>query len=714
MKLLLLLPLLVVCGFAAPRPNIIWIMSDDMGYSDIGCYGSEIDTPVLDGLAAKGLRYTQFYNTARCCPTRATLLTGLYAHQAGIGHMMSDRGYDGYRGDLNQSCRTVAETLKPAGYKSYISGKWHVTKHTAPTGPKDNWPIQRGFDRFYGTIHGAGSLWDPNSLTRGNTQISPFADDEYKPERDWFYTDAISDHAVRFITEHIKETPDAPFFCYVSYTAAHWPMHAHESDIKKYKGRYDEGYAALRAERFARMKNRGVIKADTELSPAPEKWENQKYKEWDARNMEVYAAMVDNMDQGIGKIMQALKDNGQYENTLVMFFQDNGGCAETYGRGGPENPRADKPTLPPMAAEALQMHMEPKQTRDGYPMRTGPNVMAGPADTYIGYGRGWANVSNTPFREYKHWVHEGGIATPLIVHWPAGIKRHGELETQPSHLIDLLATAVDLSGADYPTKVGEHDITPLQGTSLAPSFEGKDIGRTEPIFWEHEGNRAVRIDDWKLVARGGNGPWELYNIAEDRAELHNKAADMPEKAKEMADIWMAWAERSMVLPVNPGRSKKTTYSKRKRFKVKQGQEFDAYKGPMIKGQPLSFLAVIEIEEAPADGVIVAQGGTAHGYSFFVRDGKLELATRRGNKLQSVIGPMLPAGKSNAGFTLAVNGDAVILLNGKDVAKGNLGGAMLDQPSDGFSVGFDPGGAVGPYQEPFKFDGKISNAVFELK
>lgn len=700
---------------AAPKPNIIWIMSDDMGYSDIGCYGSEVATPVLDGLAAKGLRYTQFYNTARCCPTRASLLTGLYPHQAGIGHMMNDLGHDGYRGDLNRQCRTVAEVLKPAGYRSYICGKWHVTKQTAPTGPKHNWPLQRGFDRFYGTIHGAGSLWDPNSLTRGNTQISPFADPDYTPEREWFYTDAISDHAVRFITEHKQEHADQPFFCYVSYTAAHWPMHAHESDIAKYKGRYDEGYAPLRAERFARMKELGVIAADTELSPAAETWETQKYKAWDARNMEVYAAMVDNMDQGIGKIVQALKDSGQYENTLVMFFQDNGGCAENYGRGGAEHPRADQPTLPPMAAGALQTDMQPKQTRDGYPVRTGPNVMAGPADTYIGYGRGWANVSNTPFREYKHWVHEGGISTPLIAHWPAGIRRHGELESQPAHLIDLLATAVDLSDAPYPSEVDGEKITPLEGTSLAPSFEAKDIGRTQPLFWEHEGNRAVRVGDWKLVARGANGPWELYDIAADRAELHNKAAEMPAKVKEMTGIWMAWAERAHVLPLTPGRKKKARVNKKNVFKTAQGVELSGDAAPTIQAKALGFSAHVTAGgEGKQDGVIVAQGGSTHGYALYVTDGKIAFATRRNNELKVVQGPAMPVGPGKVSFDLAPDGHVEISLDGKVVAEGDAGGTMVAQPGEGYSVGMDSKGTVGTYREPFEFGGKVDKPVLTIR
>lgn len=532
----------------ALRPNIILIMSDDMGFSDIGCYGSEINTPSLDKLAAGGLRFTQFYNTARCCPTRASLMTGLYMHQAGIGHMMNDRGHDGYRGDLNRQCVTIAEVLKTAGYSTYMAGKWHVTKHTKPTGPKHNWPMQRGYDRFYGTIHGAGSFYDPNSLTRDNTQISPYNDPEYQPEQ-YYYTDAISDHTVRYIADHQKQSKDKPFFIYVAYTAAHWPMHALAKDVAKYKGKYDEGYEAIRKARFDRVKKLGLVEPKWKLTQQAGNWDSAKNKAWEARCMEVYAAMVDNMDQGIGRIVAELEKHNQMENTLIFFLQDNGGCAEGLGRRsrGKFTKRTEKPPLKPMAKETLQTGMIPRQTRDGYPVIQGPGIMPGPADTYIAYGRAWANVSNTPFREYKHWVHEGGISTPLIVHWPKGFNRKNKLEHQPGHLIDIMATCVDVSGATYPKKFHDgNDIHPMEGRSLVPVFEGKKIQR-EAIYWEHEGNRAVRVGKWKLVAKGGRGPWELYDMEADRTETNNLATAQPERVKEMAALWHAWAKRANVL-----------------------------------------------------------------------------------------------------------------------------------------------------------------------
>jgi len=690
-------------------PNIIVILSDDMGYSDIGCYGSEINTPVLDGLAAKGLRFTQFYNTARCCPTRASLLTGLYPHQAGVGHMMSDSGHDGYRGDLNRNCQTMAEVLKTAGYGTYMAGKWHVTKSVQPDGPKDNWPRQRGFDRFYGTIHGAGSFYDPNSLTRDNTQVSPVTDAEYRPDT-YYYTDAISDHAVRYVREHQEQKPDRPFFMYVAYTAAHWPMHALPEDIEKYKGFYDEGYGALRASRLKKMKELGVVRSDVEMSAQAEDWSQVQHREWEIRCMEVYAAMVDRMDQGIGKIVRALKETDTYDNTLILFMQDNGGCAEGLGRG-PRNGLASRPDAPLAAMKPgeLQFDMIPQKTRDGWPLIQGPGVMPGPADTYIAYGRGWANVSNTPFREYKHWVHEGGISTPLIAHWPKGIQRHGDLEHQPGHLIDIMATCVDLSGASYPKEVDGRKITPLEGRSLKPAFAGQPIER-EAIYWEHEGNRAVRVGDWKLVAKGANGAWELYNVKVDRAEQHNLAAEQPQRTQKLAAMWQAYAERTYVLPLTPyNRRNNSKLSKKKKFQLTGGASLDRSKAPNIAGK--AFQVELSIEKAGDSGVLIAQGGSAIGYALYLQDGKLHFAARRGGKLSQEAGMAPSTGLVT--LTLAKNGDVKVINNNVTLLSGNVGGLINEMPQDGLHVGRDEGGFVGTYDNPFPFNGEIGTVKIQL-
>ena len=546
-------------AFAAKRPNIIIAMADDMGWSDIGCYGGEIETPHLNQLAEGGVRFTQFYNTGRCCPTRATLLTGTYAHQAGIGHMMNNRNLPGYKGDLNQNVRTIAEVLKTAGYATYMSGKWHVTPKIQPGGPRHNWPRQRGFDRFYGTIHGAGSFFDPNSLTRENTQVSPLTDEAYQPKGTYYYTDAISDHAARYIREH---DGDEPFFIYIAHTAPHWPMHALPEDIAKYKGKYDAGWDAMRRARYERQLKMGLIDPKWKMAPrdtrAP-KWADAKNKEWELRLMEVYAAMVDRLDQGMGRVVTALKETGQYDNTLILFLADNGGCAEGMGRReGIQYKDKDPEQLKPMTKGELQPDMIPKRTRDGRVVKQGTGVMTGGPDTYHGYGLAWANASNTPFREYKHWVHEGGISSPLIAHWPGGIgkKRHGKLESQPGHLIDLMATCIDLGQAAYPEKIGDTAIVPLQGVSLAPAFNGKKIARKNPIYWEHEGNRAMRDGKWKLVAKGANGSWELYDIKTDRTELNNLAEKRPKRLQRMAAQWESWAVAALAKPWPWGKNRK--------------------------------------------------------------------------------------------------------------------------------------------------------------
>lgn len=543
---------------AVRRPNIVVIMTDDMGWSDLGCFGGEIETPNLDAIAQGGVRFAQFYNTARCCPTRATLLTGLYAHQAGIGHMMEDLGHDSYRGDLNRHSVTIAEVLRPAGYRTYMAGKWHVTKKVRADGEADraNWPLQRGFDRFYGTIHGAGSFFDPNSLVRDNRLVSPYADAEYQPA-EFYYTDAISDHAVKFVDEHTQKHAAQPFFMYVAYTAPHWPMHAKAADIAKYRGRYDQGYDAIRSARLARLKSLGLVPPDQPLSPpAGRPWsevvKSAEDREFELRCMEVFAAMVDCVDQGVGRLIRELERVQQLDNTLILFLQDNGGCAEGMGRAR-KNPgarlRTTQPTLAPLAATFLQPDMIPKQTRDGFPMRQGYGVLPGAGDTYIGYGESWANVSNTPFREFKHWVHEGGISSPLIAHWPAGIsaKRRGAIEFQPAHLIDLMATCVSAADCKYPAQFQGHAIKPMEGVSLLPALAGESLGRSQPIFWEHEGNRAVRAGDWKLVSKHP-GQWELYHIPSDRIEQNDLAKMHPDRVESLANLWQAWADRVGVVP----------------------------------------------------------------------------------------------------------------------------------------------------------------------
>lgn len=509
----------------ALRPNIILIMADDMGFSDIGCYGGEIQTPNLDQLAEHGLRYTQFYNTARCCPTRASLMTGLYAHQTGMGAMTRPTPLRGYQGHINRNCVTIAEVLKQAGYATFMSGKWHLTedKNKLVTGSKHNWPRQRGFDRFFGTIAGAGSFFTPQTLTLNNAPITEF------PE-DFYYTTAIGEHGAQFIREHGADENDQPFFLYVPFTAPHWPLHALEKDIKKYRGKYLKGWDAIRAERHARQLKMGLvdqrwpISARHERAPAWETLDKAKQKEMDER-MAIYAAMIDSMDQAIGHILKAVADLGQTENTMVLFLADNGGCDES-GLYGFERKKGGE---------------------------------LGTDSSFASYGLCWANASNTPFQFFKKDNHEGGIASPLIVHWPEGIKQkyHGKLRHEPTHVIDIMATAVQLAGAEYPARFRGHEILPLEGRSLLLTFEGKPLDRTA-LYWEHVGNRAVRSGDWKLVAntRFREQEWELYNLRADRTETVNLINQREDKAQELKMLWQAWATRAYVLPKPGGKKSK--------------------------------------------------------------------------------------------------------------------------------------------------------------
>ncbi|MBC5764657.1 arylsulfatase [Ramlibacter albus] len=516
----------------ATQPNIVLILNDDMGYSDLGCYGGEVQTPNLDRLAQGGIRFSQFYNTARCSPSRASLLTGLHPHQTGIGVLTYNMGPEGYAGNLNRRCVTIAEALKSSGYRSYLSGKWHVAGNL--TQPTDSWPMQRGFDEFYGTIIGAGSFYDPNTLTRGNENIEHEA-----RAPGFFYTDAISDNAVDMIRRHRKQHADKPFFQYVAYTAPHWPLHAHDEDIARYKGRFDKGWDRLREERLARLVQAGILKKDWPLSdrdPTQPAWLDAKHKEWLLRCMEVYAAQIDRMDQGIGRILKTLEDEGQLDNTLVIFLADNGACAEDI----PDDLTVDELVNRLMIAK--------EHTRAGEPVQFGndPSVMPGPENTYQSYGRAWANLSNSPFRLYKHWIHEGGISTPLIAHWPNGIRERNAVRHTPGYLPDIMATILDVTGTKYPEQWQGNKVEPLEGHSLLPVLQ-KELPQRPPMFWEHEGNAAVRIGNWKLVRKYPD-PWELYDLEQDRTELNDVAAQHPDRVKDMLAQYQAWAARCGVIP----------------------------------------------------------------------------------------------------------------------------------------------------------------------
>ncbi|MDP7578563.1 MAG: arylsulfatase [SAR202 cluster bacterium] len=511
-------------------PNIVLILCDDLGFSDIGCYGSEIRTPNLDQLASNGIRFTQMYNSARCCPSRAALLTGVHPHQTGVGHMSEDLGHPSYRGYLSPTVATVAEALRGNGYFTMMSGKWHLGGDYSINGPIGSpnhpMPTQRGFDRFWGMLAGAGSYFNPSMII-----------DQEKPVKietqDFYLTDAISDKAVEMIEE--ANGLDRPFFLYTAYTAPHWPLHALEEDIARYEGIYRGGWDQLRTSRHEQLKGLGLLDSKWPISTRDVDsvpWTDAPNKEWEDVRMAVYAAQIDSMDRGIGRILAKLKQIDQDENTLTIFLSDNGGCAEFMR----EDPRT---------TESLRLDLV---TSDGSQIRVGnePSIRPGPADTYMSYDLQWASASNSPFRLFKRWVHEGGISTPFIMHWPAQIKQR-EVVHSAAHIIDITATCVEAAGAKWPTEVSGNPITPLEGESLMPIVGGSKWQRNQPICWEHEGNRAVRLGGWKLVSEFP-GNWELYDMYEDRTELYDLAANNPEKVAEMVEIYRQWAERCGVLP----------------------------------------------------------------------------------------------------------------------------------------------------------------------
>ncbi len=538
------------------RPNIIVILADDLGYSDMGCYGGEISTPNLDRLAQNGLRFNSFYNTSRSCPTRASLLTGIYQHQAGIGRMTFDDHLPGYRGTLSKNAVTIAEVLSGAGYQTGMIGKWHVAE--TPLRPdqtawlnhqvfheefadKVNYPTHRGFMDYYGTIYGVVDYFDPFSLVNGEEPVNSVPDDYY-------ITNALSDSAVMYVNRYAKG--GKPFFLYLSYTAPHWPLHALPEDIEKYKDTYKVGWQAIREQRYERMKRLGIFPGQTDyLSQRQfdDDWANNPTAEWDARAMAVHAAMVDRMDRGIGELVEALRKNGQLDNTLIMFMSDNGASSEScqnYSAG--ENDR-------------------PSKTRDGrdivYPRKK--EVMPGPQTSYAGIGDRWANVVNTPFRFWKAKQFDGGICTPMVAHWPKGIgkKVKGKVTGDMCHVMDIMATCVEMAGAAYPKTYGGNEIVPMEGVSFVSTLQGKPRKGHEYLGFEHFNQRAfIASDGWKIVWQGPKTGWELYDLNTDRTELRNLASQKPEKVSQLAAQYEAWAKRCMVEPY-PGQEKEKNKGK---------------------------------------------------------------------------------------------------------------------------------------------------------
>lgn len=495
-----------VCLAADERPNIIVILVDDMGFSDVGCYGGEIPTPHLDALAAGGLRFSQCYNTARCCPTRASLLTGLYQHQTGVGHMTDDEHLPGYRGRLSPECPTVAEVLGSAGYFTCLSGKWHVGQNQGVG------PWNRGFLRSLNPA--AGGFYFPGSprfnLTLDGESIE--ADDPRLPA-DWYTTDLWTTFGLQFIDE--AQAAGKPFFLYLAHNAPHFPLQARAEEIALFRGRYREGWDVLAQRRLERQQQLELVADGCQPAARPAEvaaWESLTTEEQDRFDhlMAVYAATVHLMDRSVGDLVAGLRDRSLLDNTLILFMSDNGGNAES----GPAGRTVGDPT--------------------------------DPASSWF-CGQSWAYLQNVPFRKSKRYAHEGGIATPLIAHWPRGIAARGEWRSQPVHVIDVMPTCLDVAKATHPTERSDNPAAPPAGTSLLPAFRNETLAR-DTLYWEHIGNAAVRRGDLKLVREGARGPWELYDLAVDRTEQHDLAAKRPAEVEALATVWQEWAKRVHAVP----------------------------------------------------------------------------------------------------------------------------------------------------------------------
>ena len=502
-------------------PNILLIMADDLGYSDIGCFGGEIATPNIDALAQQGIRLTQCYNNGICAPSRASLLTGQYPHQTGIGFFNIDLKEKGYEGYLSKETPTFGEVFQQAGYETFMTGKWHVGNDSI------HQPIERGFDRFFGFLDGASSYFDDQPIMKVIHNASFYEGrNKAKLPEDFYATDFITDKGIKFLSDR---NPTAPFLLYMAYNAPHWPLHAKDEDVAKYKGRYDMGWDSLRTQRFDRQAALGVAdrqspQASDSSFPAWNTLSEEQQASW-AKKMEIYAAMVDNLDQNIGRLIQYLKEQQQLDNTLILFVSDNG---------------ADNWDIKKMPV------FVPSKGELGKP---GSNES---------YGRPWASVSNSPLREYKSKPYEGGISSPFIARYPklipAGTTKKGFI-----HFVDFLPTLLAVTEVPFPQQVNDTDAKPLPGESFLPLLTGKDWQRQTPIYYEWGGNRAIRAANWKLVSKYPAKKWELFDIDTDRAEAINLASVHPEIVERLQAQYDKWAEVTGVVPWGPEMQKRTGF-----------------------------------------------------------------------------------------------------------------------------------------------------------
>jgi arylsulfatase A-like enzyme len=678
---------LVWCSaIAAERPNIVLILADDLGYSDLGCYGGEIGTPHVDALAAEGVRFTQFYNSARCCPSRASLMTGLYPSQAGIGDFTTGKPSPtrgpGYLGRLNNQCATLAEVLGAAGYGCYYVGKWHMHEETGP--------ILRGFDEFYGYTRGhSHDQYDADYYLRlpegRKKEIDP-------PTGEYYATDVFNEYAIEFIRQGQKR--GKPWFVFLGHSSPHFPVQAPAERADRHEATYLRGWDALREERYDRMQKIGLIDGKQwKLTPRAivpvdrddiaNGYSGKQNPAWNsldeprqrdlARRMAVFAAMVETVDQGVGQIVDHLKKTDDLENTLILFLSDNGACYE-WGPFGFDGTSRRGTTM----------------------LRTGDELRkTGGPGTHQSYGSAWANLGNTPLRLYKHFTHEGGISTPMIAHWPAGIGKPDKWIRAPAHVMDVMPTLIEATGAKYPEELRDNSITPVEGTSLLPLMRGQCLP-DRSIGFDHQGARALRQGDWKLIwskRMPHEIEWELYNLAEDRCETNDLAAKHPERMRMMAADWERWARHVRVIyepKTNAGKPPTNTAT-------------GNTDSPQIANQPLAIVA--EVDAPNPKGVILAQGGREHGFALHFVDGKPAFDVRVNGKVTRLVSDKPIKGTIRLRATL--DGEKMALaVNDEPTVSAASPGLIPVQPKDALTIGFDSLTAAGDYEAPCPFNGTV--------
>ncbi|MEC7764299.1 MAG: arylsulfatase [Pseudomonadota bacterium] len=698
-------------------PDIIFILMDDVGYSDIGCYGSEIDTPNMDRLAELGTHYTNFHVTAMCSPTRASLLTGRNSHSAGMG-VISDwaAGFPGYRGMVNPRAGTVAEILKGNGYNTFAVGKWHLTpmKEIGAAGPFHNWPLGKGFEKWYGFQGAYTNQWNPELYRDNNTVETP-------DRPDYHLSEDMIDNAITYIDNQKASAPDRPFFLYVAFGAAHWPHHVPQDLIDKYKGRYDAGWDVTRKARYEKQLASGLIPANTELPPP-----NPGVPEWSSlddderafaiRGQEVYAGFVEHTDQQIGRLVDFLEARGRLDNTLIVLMSDNGASPE----GGPVGTISLNPRK--------HMYHEGESAEE----RAEALGKLGGPETYPHYAYGWAQASNTPLRWYKMNTYGGGVRSPLITHWPATIAGGRRLE-QYHHVIDLVPTVLDILDIEAPEAIAGVEQMPMQGISMRYSFTQDDTpSPKETQFFELAGDRAIWHKGWKAVTRHPHGKsfdedkWELFKLDEDFSEAHDLSDQHPEKLKELVDLWWNEAEATGALPLDDkwaARSVRAPGAKfRTSFTFYPGLDgIDRIMAPDLFRRSYRIEADVEIAEGATDGVLLAFGTSLAGYSFYVKDGYLahqfNFSEAEIHKVLSDV--QVTAGRHTLAYDFTANedggGTGRLEIDGKVVGVGEVRKIWPIRAVQGpLTCGRDVGLTVSKdYSRPFAFASTLHAVTVEL-